>query len=478
MGDHQQLPSVEPGKFMDDLFNSLKIRGMTVTLMTNHRSEGNLIFDNATKIAKQQMPVFDESKGFVLIPPGRLKPSTSKIISTPRHRKHTLSKEMDDDKKMLYWSLLKDNKKEFGLENDEKSHIITFKNIECAEINCYGCWIYNKHMTIQEDLKTGKQSKSFQIGDKIICTKNADIPVIVPDGYEDSCSGDDPKKNVDILYTGLTSGDFKEDPNLKLKMETERLMNGNLYKIKAEVTRMVKCNNKNDEKVDEGNKDGAQRGGGEEKVTYWVLDDLDGNLIRVIPEILIKENKVDHAYAMTIHKFQGSEADTIVYGLSGSKMENWKHVYTAVTRGKKKVVIVSSYEDLRNAVQRKAPNRQTALGEKVKRLLKRVETMKKKKEASRMEEEGNSKTTGKRSALESPASLRTKCYTVSPTSYPPGTRSKQPQHLITVEEEEADVSFGGFDDSFGGLNCSLIEREAMAIISSQSRDVLKHLTEE
>ena len=585
MGDHQQLPSVEPGKFMDDLFNSLKIRGMTVTLMTNHRSEGNLIFDNATKIAKQQMPVFDESKGFVLIPPGRLKPSTSKIISTPRHRKHALSKEMDDDKKMLYWSLLKDNKKEFGLENDEKSHIITFKNIECAEINCYGCWIYNKHMTIQDDLKTGKQSKSFQIGDKIICTKNSDIPVIVPDEVEESSDGDDHKKNADIKYTGPTSGDFQEDPNLKLKMDTERLMNGNLYKIRAEVTGMVKCNVKNEEEEKEGNRGGAKEfGGGSEKelkkITYWVLDDLAGDLIRVIPEIFIKKNKVTHAYALTIHKFQGSEADTIVYGLSGSKMENWQHVYTAVTRGKKKVVIVGSFEDLRNAITKnRMVRRQTALEEKIKRLLNRVET--KKKEAFRIEEdvkkgeirsnsnlnqtiiktyfspskrknsdgckpkepmtptmklsqelsdsmrlstddewmaetenfdesetvatsikrtgsegpscvsppkiikssqllvrrgldfEANSTMTGKRPAFESPATLRTRCQTDSPRSYPAGTSSKQP-HSITVEGE-AEISFGGFEDDFDGLNCSQIEREA---ISLQRYNVKKHLTED
>lgn len=38
--------------------------------------------------------------------------------------------------------------------------------------------------------------------------------------------------------------------------------------------------------------------------------------------------------------FQGSEADTVVYGISSSKFETWQHVYTAVTRAKKKVIIV------------------------------------------------------------------------------------------------------------------------------------------
>ena len=42
----------------------------------------------------------------------------------------------------------------------------------------------------------------------------------------------------------------------------------------------------------------------------------------------------------------------IVYGLSGSGYESWRHVYTAVTRGKKKVVIVGSYRQLEKAVKK------------------------------------------------------------------------------------------------------------------------------
>ena len=69
LGDHLQLPSVDPGNFMEDLYLALKPRGFTVNLMTNHRSEGNIIFENATRISKQQMPVFDSAKGFTLLLP-------------------------------------------------------------------------------------------------------------------------------------------------------------------------------------------------------------------------------------------------------------------------------------------------------------------------------------------------------------------------------------------------------------------------
>ena len=59
----------------------------------------------------------------------------------------------------------------------------------------------------------------------------------------------------------------------------------------------------------------------------------------------------------------------IVYGLSGSGYESWRHVYTAVTRGKKKVVIVGSYRQLEKAVKKKPTKRQTALCERVRKML-------------------------------------------------------------------------------------------------------------
>jgi DNA helicase B len=67
--------------------------------------------------------------------------------------------------------------------------------------------------------------------------------------------------------------------------------------------------------------------------------------------------KPQHAWALTIHKFQGSETDTVVYGVSGNRHETWQHVYTAVTRGRKRVVIVGSRKDLHAAVNRKPHHR-------------------------------------------------------------------------------------------------------------------------
>ena len=90
-----------------------------------------------------------------------------------------------------------------------------------------------------------------------------------------------------------------------------------------------------------------------------------------------------------------------------------------------------------------------------------------------LEFEAKGKVTAKRSACESPDTLRSRCYTESPRSYPSGTCSKQPRRLTV--EDETEKSFGDCDD-FDGLNCSQIEKEA--IISTQICDVKKNLKED
>ena len=88
LGDHLQLPSVDPGNFMEDLYLALKPRGFTVNLLTNHRSEGNIIFENATRISQQQMPVFDSAQGFTLLLPNNER--LSALPSTVRAGNHCL----------------------------------------------------------------------------------------------------------------------------------------------------------------------------------------------------------------------------------------------------------------------------------------------------------------------------------------------------------------------------------------------------
>ena len=62
-----------------------------------------------------------------------------------------------------------------------------------------------------------KMRKQFLVGDKIICTKNSAIPIYVDEGVGE----------------GGHEGPYEEPASLALKTKNERLMNGNLYKIRA-----------------------------------------------------------------------------------------------------------------------------------------------------------------------------------------------------------------------------------------------------
>ena len=67
LGDKNQLPSIEPGNFLSDVYHALLPHGSRVTLRTNHRAESQLIVENASRISRQEMPFFpdDPNRGFI-----------------------------------------------------------------------------------------------------------------------------------------------------------------------------------------------------------------------------------------------------------------------------------------------------------------------------------------------------------------------------------------------------------------------------
>lgn len=76
--------------------------------------------------------------------------------------------------------------------------------------------------------------------------------------------------------------------------------------------------------------------------------DFDGNLVKYTPA---NYKKFKHAYAISIHKSQGSEFSNVIIPISKSysKMLYRKLYYTAVTRSKKKLIIVGDIDALKYA---------------------------------------------------------------------------------------------------------------------------------
>lgn len=96
-----------------------------------------------------------------------------------------------------------------------------------------------------------------------------------------------------------------------------------------------------------------------------ILIDFDSNIVRYTPTNYIN---FKHGYAISIHKSQGSEFDTVVLPVvkDYSLMLYKKLYYTAVTRAKRKLYIVGESNSLLRAVKNDRTNlRKTSLIEKL-----------------------------------------------------------------------------------------------------------------
>jgi len=64
----------------------------------------------------------------------------------------------------------------------------------------------------------------------------------------------------------------------------------------------------------------------------------------VIPSVVCPV--FERAYAMSVHKSQGSEFDTVVFVLPPGSLVDWRLIYTAVTRAKKKLILIADFDHL------------------------------------------------------------------------------------------------------------------------------------
>ena len=90
---------------------------------------------------------------------------------------------------------------------------------------------------------------------------------------------------------------------------------------------------------------------------------FDGNLVKYTPTNF---QKFKHAYAISIHKSQGSEFDTIIIPIVNQygKMLYRKLIYTGVTRVKKKLYLIGEVSALERAIKNNDINlRRTTLKE-------------------------------------------------------------------------------------------------------------------
>lgn len=96
-----------------------------------------------------------------------------------------------------------------------------------------------------------------------------------------------------------------------------------------------------------------------------IVIDFDTNQVKFTASNF---NKFKHGYAISIHKSQGSEFDTVIIPVvkAYNKMLYRKLYYTAVTRSKKKLILLGDLESLKYASKNNSQDiRKTAIKEKI-----------------------------------------------------------------------------------------------------------------
>ena len=224
LGDVLQLPSIEPGNFLADIYQALTKHGVSITLNTNHRADSELIVENAIRISNQRMPLFDQARGFCSV------------------KYQSKQNDVDDEANKItrvVRDVLEGKERSFVLPDPTASQFIAFRRKDCHIINELCAVHYNKH-----SIKDERGKPNFQIGDKVCVRCNAECL----DEHED---------------------------------EVVKLVNGEIFFIKDIV-----------EWIDNRNR----------KVSKFSLD--NGKRIMKIDLKHLRDAKLGHAWARTIHTFQ------------------------------------------------------------------------------------------------------------------------------------------------------------------------------
>ncbi|KAL2087333.1 hypothetical protein ACEWY4_016161 [Coilia grayii] len=368
LGDVRQLPSIEPGNALYDLFHSLGKVRWSIEMRTNHRAESELIVKNAGQIADMGQrrcysPLDFDSVVDTDYSPDM--PSPDKRFIYVRVSHHDTA--VQDAVSLLL-------RHGAGLQDHRTSQFIAFRRKDCALINELCCQHYVNHAT-----RTHRRRLDFRVGDKICCTRNNYVPershelgrnrdatmattaMTVAAATQDTRGGLPAAASSDP-QEGSSRGGRRERTGRREKRKggekeeekevvKERLCNGEIFYITEDVTL-------------EDNSRGRGR-----KRRYILLDDGQGKELYVLFREVQRLCRIQHAWARTIHTFQGSEAETIVYVVGSGAAQDWRHVYTAVTRGQKRVYVVSRDADIEMAIKRPVRRRNTRLAQLVRELV-------------------------------------------------------------------------------------------------------------
>ena len=178
-------------------------------------------------------------------------------------------------------------------------------------------------------------------------------------------SGGDIQNKMQVLapmYAGVAGIDALNEAISERynKQDDCIIRDGKKFKIKDKVLQL-----KNDPELQIMNGDIGQI------LAITKVDDKDALLIdfdgRVVTYFAKNLDNLRLAYAISIHKSQGSEYDNVILPIlpSYNIMLKKKLIYTAITRAKKKVIVLGKLDTLENAIHNPDPIRQTSLLQRI-----------------------------------------------------------------------------------------------------------------
>lgn len=191
------------------------------------------------------------------------------------------------------------------------SHIISPYRVEAKEIN-----------GLAKQLYTNKPFSNgiFSVGDKIMCTKNYHAFGLINGDF---------LKIVDILVMSLDG-----HPIQSIQTTSYRLLKGEFIRMMMVYAPSTEDEHKN---ID--------------KQTSFEVDSCN-----------VPTNTFTLGYCTTNHKFQGCETDNLIFYMPKyTYFINWKHVYTAVTRARKRVILITGKSTLDKAITAKVYPRRSKL---------------------------------------------------------------------------------------------------------------------
>ena len=170
------------------------------------------------------------------------------------------------------------------------------------------------------------------------------IQILIP-MYAGICGIDEINKKIQERYNKETESIVRENKYFKKNDKVLQLKNDNILDIMNGDTGVILDITKDDEK----------------DVLIIKFDD------RVVTYKARDFDNLSLAYAMSIHKSQGSEFDNVILPIlpNYNIMLKRKLIYTAITRAKKKLIILGDLKTLDNAIHQLDLERQTTLAYRI-----------------------------------------------------------------------------------------------------------------